>query len=87
MENRQPRHQWSAALFMRPEELLGFRNILFGVFMWNLESVSVKNTETSPVITEVNEERKNFVTCVLVQMERNPQWLLKIMWTDEAYFF
>lgn len=30
--------------------------------------------------------RQNFATWALEQMQRNPQWLLNVMWTDEAHF-
>lgn len=30
--------------------------------------------------------RQKFATWALEQMQRNPQWLLNVMWTDEAHF-
>ncbi|GBM02257.1 hypothetical protein AVEN_108806-1 [Araneus ventricosus] len=32
------------------------------------------------------DERQNFATWALAQMERDSQWLLNVMWTDEAHF-
>ncbi|GBN23107.1 hypothetical protein AVEN_232588-1 [Araneus ventricosus] len=32
------------------------------------------------------DEKQNFATWALAQMERDPQWLLNVLWTDEGHF-